>query len=283
MPPNRLRVAAICLVASAAPAVAQRTLPASPSADLIVTNARIYTVDDSHPFVSRDGRARRARAVRRLRRARRCSLEGRRHACSTRAARRHSRHGRRARASVRARRLPAQHRPHRHAVVRRGRRARRRRASKTSPAGTWVIGRGWDQNKWGDTRFPTHEALSRISPNNPVVLERVDGHAILVNAAAMRAAGVTAATQGSGRRTHRARRERRADRRVRRQRACRSSIASIPPLSHDEMRTRDARRDRRVEPLGPRRPPRRRASRAKCSTSSRSWRRRASSASASTP
>lgn len=64
-----------------------------------------------------------------------------------------------------------------------------------APAGRWIQGRGWDQNKWGDTRFPTHEALTRISPNNPVVLERVDGHAILANAAAMKAAGVTAATK----------------------------------------------------------------------------------------
>jgi len=64
-----------------------------------------------------------------------------------------------------------------------------------SPSGRWIEGRGWDQNKWGDTRFPTHEALSRVSPNNPVVLTRIDGHAILANAAAMRAAGVTAATK----------------------------------------------------------------------------------------
>src|SRR5262249_33848640 len=58
---------------------------------------------------------------------------------------------------------------------------------KSTPSGTWVIGRGWDQNKWGNTAFPTHNALSAISPNNPVVLERVDGHAILANAAAMKA------------------------------------------------------------------------------------------------
>jgi predicted amidohydrolase YtcJ len=60
------------------------------------------------------------------------------------------------------------------------------------PAGTWILGRGWDQNQWGDTRFPTHEALSRALPNNPVWLTRVDGHAGLANAAALRAAGVAA-------------------------------------------------------------------------------------------
>jgi predicted amidohydrolase YtcJ len=68
------------------------------------------------------------------------------------------------------------------------------RARKT-PAGRWIQGRGWDQNKWGDTRFPTHEALSRATPDNPVVLTRVDGHALLANAAAMKAAGIGAATK----------------------------------------------------------------------------------------
>ena len=67
-------------------------------------------------------------------------------------------------------------------------------AAKGQPAGKWIIGRGWDQNDWADTRFPTHDALSRALPNNPVYLTRVDGHAGLANAAAMRAAGVTAKT-----------------------------------------------------------------------------------------
>jgi len=62
------------------------------------------------------------------------------------------------------------------------------------PDGRWLIGRGWDQNRWSDTRFPTHERLSRALPNHPVYLTRIDGHAGLANAAAMRAAGVTAAT-----------------------------------------------------------------------------------------
>ena len=68
------------------------------------------------------------------------------------------------------------------------------RVPKNAP-GRWVQGRGWDQNKWGDTRFPTHDALSRATPDNPVALTRVDGHAILANAAAMKAAGITAATK----------------------------------------------------------------------------------------
>lgn len=68
------------------------------------------------------------------------------------------------------------------------------RAKKT-PKGQWVLGRGWDQNDWGDTRFPTHEKLSAAVPDHPVYLVRVDGHAGLANLKAMQAAGVSAATK----------------------------------------------------------------------------------------
>src|SRR5688500_11170029 len=61
--------------------------------------------------------------------------------------------------------------------------------------GEWIIGRGWDQNLWPSKEFPTHEALSRALPANPVALTRIDGHALLANSAAMRAAGVTASTR----------------------------------------------------------------------------------------
>lgn len=67
------------------------------------------------------------------------------------------------------------------------------RAKDVKP-GEWIVGRGWDQNRWPDKQFPTHEALSRAFPNNPVVLTRIDGHALLANAMAMRAAKITAAT-----------------------------------------------------------------------------------------
>jgi predicted amidohydrolase YtcJ len=67
--------------------------------------------------------------------------------------------------------------------------------------GEWVRGRGWHEGKWtapapGAVRgFPTHAALSAISPDNPVVLERADGHASLANARAMAFAGITRATK----------------------------------------------------------------------------------------
>ena len=67
--------------------------------------------------------------------------------------------------------------------------------ARTTPKGEWIIGRGWDQNDWGDTRWPSHEALSRAVPDHPVFLERVDGHAALVNALAMQRADLTRATR----------------------------------------------------------------------------------------
>ena len=63
------------------------------------------------------------------------------------------------------------------------------------PAGTWITGRGWDQNDWPDTRLPSHEALSRAVPGHPVFVTRVDGHAGFANAAAMRAAEISSATR----------------------------------------------------------------------------------------
>ena len=66
--------------------------------------------------------------------------------------------------------------------------------SKDAKAGEWIVGRGWDQNRWPSKEFPTHDALSRAFPNNPVVLERVDGHAVLANAKAMERARVSSAS-----------------------------------------------------------------------------------------
>jgi predicted amidohydrolase YtcJ len=62
-------------------------------------------------------------------------------------------------------------------------------------SGEWLQGRGWDQNLWSVRAFPTHEKLSRATPTIPVVLGRIDGHALLANATAMRLAGITKATK----------------------------------------------------------------------------------------
>ena len=62
------------------------------------------------------------------------------------------------------------------------------------PAGAWVAGGGWDQNLWPGKTFPDHRPLTRVAPDRPVWLRRIDGHAGWANEAAMRAAGITAAT-----------------------------------------------------------------------------------------
>lgn len=72
-------------------------------------------------------------------------------------------------------------------------------AAKARP-GEWIIGRGWHQEKWTTPAspnvqgFPVHEALSRVSPNNPVWLTHASGHAGFANARAMELAGVTRRT-----------------------------------------------------------------------------------------
>jgi predicted amidohydrolase YtcJ len=70
----------------------------------------------------------------------------------------------------------------------------RRRAASARP-GEWIQGRSWDQNDWAVKEFPSHEMLSNAAPNNPVYLTRVDGHAAMVNKAALDAAGVNKDTR----------------------------------------------------------------------------------------
>ena len=62
----------------------------------------------------------------------------------------------------------------------------------------WIIGRGWDQNDWADQSFPSRSILDSLFPNTPIALQRIDGHAMLVNGEAMRRAGIDASTQVSG-------------------------------------------------------------------------------------
>ena len=50
----------------------------------------------------------------------------------------------------------------------------------------WIVGMGWDQNLWQNPIFPTNEELNILYPNTPVVLKRIDGHAIIANEAAIK-------------------------------------------------------------------------------------------------
>jgi predicted amidohydrolase YtcJ len=74
-------------------------------------------------------------------------------------------------------------------------------AVKQHRPGEWIRGRGWHEGKWvakpsdAVRGFPSHAALSAVSPENPVVLQRADGHAVLANARAMALRGITRASQ----------------------------------------------------------------------------------------
>lgn len=61
---------------------------------------------------------------------------------------------------------------------------------KEHPEEEWIIGRGWDQNKFPGKQYPSNDFLNKLFPNKPVLLTRVDGHAAIANDAALKLAGV---------------------------------------------------------------------------------------------
>jgi predicted amidohydrolase YtcJ len=61
--------------------------------------------------------------------------------------------------------------------------------------GEWITGRGWIETFWKPPVFPTRQDLDRVAPNNPVFLDRADGHGAVVNSAALKLAGVDRNTQ----------------------------------------------------------------------------------------
>ncbi|MBT3502475.1 MAG: amidohydrolase family protein [Candidatus Marinimicrobia bacterium] len=66
---------------------------------------------------------------------------------------------------------------------------------KDTPKGTWIRGRGWDQNDWPVIEYPTAADLDNISPNHPVIFRRIDGHAAWANSLAMKLAGISSQTE----------------------------------------------------------------------------------------
>ncbi len=73
-------------------------------------------------------------------------------------------------------------------------------AAASAEPGEWIFGRGWHQEKWDELPVPSleglplHDELSRVSPDNPVLLTHASGHAAIANAAAMELAGIDEAT-----------------------------------------------------------------------------------------
>lgn len=62
----------------------------------------------------------------------------------------------------------------------------------------WILGRGWDQNDWLVKEFPTKKELDELFPENPVVLTRIDGHAVLANSEALKRAMINQNTTVEG-------------------------------------------------------------------------------------
>jgi predicted amidohydrolase YtcJ len=77
-------------------------------------------------------------------------------------------------------------------------------AAKKTPSGRWVVGNGWHQGKWSRAPrpsvegYPTHAALSAVTPNNPVLLNHGTGHMVVANARAMELARVERRADSTG-------------------------------------------------------------------------------------
>lgn len=68
------------------------------------------------------------------------------------------------------------------------------RESHQTPAGKWILGRGWNQDYFDVPRFPTKDDLDKVCPEHPLVMTRACGHALVCNSKALAIAGITADT-----------------------------------------------------------------------------------------
>ncbi len=66
--------------------------------------------------------------------------------------------------------------------------------ARQTPKGEWILGGDWDETKWSPPHLPTKEMVDPVTPDNPVLLSRYDGHSVLANSLALRLAGITAQT-----------------------------------------------------------------------------------------
>lgn len=66
--------------------------------------------------------------------------------------------------------------------------------AKATPKGEWVLGGNWDETKWNPPNMPTKELVDASTPDTPVFVSRYDGHMGLANSLALRLAGITAKT-----------------------------------------------------------------------------------------
>ena len=191
---SRLTVAALCVASTSLAAQAPAARAAAPRTELIISNARIYTADDANPIAEAlavsggklvfvgsavEAMALKGASTTMLDAGGRTIIPGMTDA-----------HAHLYGLGVELRQVDLTGTKSYDEVI-----ARVVAKAATLPKGTPVLGRGWDQNDWSDTRLPSNTALSAATPNHPVILGRVDGHAVLANAVAITKAGVTADTK----------------------------------------------------------------------------------------
>jgi predicted amidohydrolase YtcJ len=66
--------------------------------------------------------------------------------------------------------------------------------ARKTPKGEWIQGGDWDETKWNPSNLPTKEMIDPVTPDNPAFLGRYDGHSALVNSAGLQLAGITSQT-----------------------------------------------------------------------------------------
>jgi predicted amidohydrolase YtcJ len=69
------------------------------------------------------------------------------------------------------------------------------RFAATLPSGKWITGGDWDHERWPTNALPTRELIDAVTPNNPVLISRLDGHMALANSRALKLAGLDRSTR----------------------------------------------------------------------------------------
>jgi predicted amidohydrolase YtcJ len=189
---RRLAPLLLALAAARAPADA-RPADARPAADLIVHHARIWTVDEARPeaealavlgerlvAVGSDAEVRAWQGAK----TRVIDAGGRRVLPGFNDAHVHFRDGGAALAAVQLNDAPSEAEMVRRIAAR----------AKTLAPGEWVLAGNWDETKWSPAQLPTRTLLDPATGAVPVWVDRYDGHAVLANSAALKLAGISAAT-----------------------------------------------------------------------------------------
>ena len=193
-----LGITALSVVAARTPAAPQQ--PAAQAADLVVTNARIVTVDDARPeaqaIAVAGGRIQALGTSDEIRRyigARTEVIDAQGQLVVPGLIESHGHFTGIGDAQINLQLMKATSWDEIVAMV--------AEAVKKAKPGEWIIGRGWHQEKWtarptpNVEGFPTHASLDAVSPNNPVILTHASGHASFANAKALQLSGITKNTE----------------------------------------------------------------------------------------